>query len=68
MKLEHEVSFPVADDLAFYGLAGDIIRMTEPLTEAHPMALVVQIRKRGTKYISTVQRPIVKNVVGADDK
>jgi hypothetical protein len=43
MKLEHEVSFPVADDLAFYGLAGDIIRMTEPLTEAHPMALLVQI-------------------------
>ena len=28
----------------------------------------LELCKRGTKYISTVQRPIVKNVVGADDK
>jgi hypothetical protein len=31
------------DDVAFYGLAGDIVRKIEPHTEASPVALLVQI-------------------------
>ena len=33
---------PVAPD-AFHGLPGDIVRLVEPQTEAHPMALMIQL-------------------------
>jgi len=35
--------WPVIDDSAYYGLAGDIVRTIEPHTEADPVALLLQI-------------------------
>jgi Protein of unknown function (DUF3987) len=38
-----QAEWPVIDDTAYYGLAGDIVRTIEPHTEADPIALLLQI-------------------------
>ncbi len=38
-----EPLWPVMDDLAYYGLAGEIVRRLEPLTEADPVAMLAQL-------------------------
>jgi len=35
--------WPELDDAAFYGLAGEIVRMIEPETEADPVAILLQL-------------------------
>ena len=35
--------WPSIDEAAYYGLAGDIVREIEPHSEAHPIALLVQV-------------------------
>jgi hypothetical protein len=39
----HDPTWPVLDDAAYYGLAGDIVRAIEPTTEADPVALLAQL-------------------------
>jgi hypothetical protein len=34
--------WPTIDDAAFYGIAGDIVRMADPHTEADPIAVLIQ--------------------------
>lgn len=39
---EERPPWPVLDDAALYGLAGDVVRALEPLTEADPAAMLTQ--------------------------
>jgi len=41
--LEREPNFPVIQEGAFHGLAGEIVRAVSPLTEAHEMAILAQL-------------------------
>jgi hypothetical protein len=38
-----QLEWPVIDEVAYYGLAGDIVRTIEPHTEADPVALLLQV-------------------------
>jgi len=38
-----QLEWPVIDEVAYYGLAGDIVRTLEPHTEADRVALLLQI-------------------------
>lgn len=40
---EISVEYPKLSDEAFYGLAGDVVRLIEPHTEADPVALLTQL-------------------------
>jgi hypothetical protein len=46
-----EVPWPVMDQAAYYGLAGDVVRTTDPHTEADPNAVLLQ-------YLSAVGNAI----------
>ena len=37
-----ESSWPVVDDAALYGLAGDVVRALNPHTEADPVGILIQ--------------------------
>jgi hypothetical protein len=37
------VAWPVIDEAAYYGLAGDVVRTIEPHTEADPVAILIQV-------------------------
>jgi len=43
LGLNHDDRFPAHDDLILYGLGGDIVRAVEPITEAHPIAVLAQL-------------------------
>jgi hypothetical protein len=36
-------TWPLIDDAAYYGLAGDVVRIIEPHTEADPVAILIQL-------------------------
>ena len=40
---QKQPEWPVIDEAAYYGLAGDIVRTIEPHTEADPVALLLQV-------------------------
>lgn len=42
-SLEPTIPWPVLDDAAYYGLAGDIVRTIEPHSESDPVGLLVQL-------------------------
>jgi hypothetical protein len=39
---KHENAFPIIDDAAYHGLAGEIVKVVSPHSEADPVALLVQ--------------------------
>src|ERR1700756_928444 len=41
-KFKQEDAWPIMDDAAYYGLAGEIVRTIDPHSEADPVALLVQ--------------------------
>src|SRR5262245_48689070 len=41
-QAESEGSWPVMDQAAYYGLAGDVVRTIEPDSESDPVAIVAQ--------------------------
>jgi Protein of unknown function (DUF3987) len=42
-KFRQEDAWPIMDDAAYYGLAGEIVRTIDPHSEADPVALLVQV-------------------------
>jgi len=42
-QAEAEGNWPVIDEAAFYGLAGDIVKTISPHTEADPVAILIQV-------------------------
>src|SRR5215470_17347849 len=36
-------TWPLIDDAAYYGLAGDVVRTIEPHSEADPIAILIQL-------------------------
>jgi hypothetical protein len=41
-KFKQEDAWPIMDDAAYYGLAGELVRTIDPHSEADPVALLVQ--------------------------
>jgi len=40
---DSDSAWPLIDDAAYYGLAGDVVRTIEPHTEADPVAILIQL-------------------------
>jgi hypothetical protein len=40
---KQEGAWPIMDDAAYYGIAGDVVQAVEPHTEADPIAILIQV-------------------------